>query len=1386
MFISMTAMLYVLLALLVLHTDAQPSPLSCELELGANCREQYYDAPTDRCVECTTCRYVPANIIFALDRSTSISFPEFELAKGFLASSIRLLNVTVTELDASDSTTIGGDGIRIGLIVFGDIAERVIDFAANATADDIVQDILDIPYDLGSTNLHLAIDEAVTMFSQPEAQRAGGVVPENVFVVITDGRATSTSLLNAALATMDTSFPDMRKLAIAVLSSISTLAEQQVLLNQLQALASTPPVATTECERNASATVRAADNFDDLTGLLNWITASFCAGNTCPDGFYVSQNCSNIRDRVCTRHSDCCTVDPRSDVVRPQPCSVYARNDTTTDDDDSGAAADVNLTLTIDCTTGPLLEETTCRQEYVVSSGDLQQDVQCAPVSKFCPEPGMYISRNASTVGDIGCASCAPGTFAVSLRQFACEPQRRCPAGEYISTVATTSSDATCTTCTSGYQPVPSFVGTACTPWRSCGPGTYINVPGTATSDRTCDDCAPSTFQPSDLDTFGLRCLNMTRCGAGQFVRFSGNATTNRQCGPCPRRTFQPDDDTDATTCTRAVECTVLNAETAVPSTPTSDAVCAPCTATEYFNRMSQTCMPITTCVPELVAPTATSDRECLTNSTCGAGAYVDLDATPSGGTPTCRPCTTCSYIPSDIVVVATYDSSVSSSTGPAAVADVTRLVVEALVDATDGAGSVLREEHSRLALVQDVSSRDVVFNDFNDFQYDTSLLVSYLETSANHEILTYPGRTPVENGIPATPALVWNKTLRYIFDSRMQALSGFRGGDVPIWLIQLDVTDTDDVDPPPSAFLPIGDPSNYFPSTSLRYHRFVLQPSDNATAVNASVNAVVNEVQQLLCGDRACPAHQYQSQSCQPTMDRQCRDVTVCRSCQGSERGAAQDCVDEQETIPATATSDRLCVATFVATTPEFANSTENATALASTSDDNDPAWYAWMLIGIGALLLCCLLCVCCLAVCTRREKREDVYFHPQSHKHLQVNSKVRAARPLDTWDASNTYDLEPLQWSTREHEIKMLTKQARIDARALTPVSGFTTPVKRRSVVNHGLVVAGRAGTHASSVDDFNRKIPAPPRGVAYPDMFPAHGEILSEGTPRTQEHTSPPSPARQTKQTSPPHDTATSAPRPVTAAEPRNDLSSNHVQPGPNVQPSNSEDARSMGKSSTAEPVPPRRERPASNTSTHGATATPPVTTQLMYDEVVQMPSTYEMPVISAKSTSNLSSRTARDEKVLAAAAAATRGASNSILPEYEVPVETSYEVPVDDSHAFSAPDQYGVVLSSPPTAPAQKQGTDTAAPPTTLLWKQEPYDVVDPALPEIPAQPSARTRAPVVENQYGVVVSMALGSPDAVPESTPASTDRNGRPVPVTAPKMYAHARNANDDEDTLMI
>lgn len=72
------------------------------------------------------------------------------------------------------------------------------------------------------------------------------------------------------------------------------------------------------------------------------------------------------------------------------------------------------------------------------------------------------------------------------------------------------------------------------------------------------------------------------------------------------------------------------------------------------------------------------------------------------------------------------------------------------------------------------------------------------------------------------------------------------------------------------------------------------------------------------------------------------------------------------------------------------------------SNTDRGGAAWYGWMLLVVGALLLCCLLYFCLATVCSRntpKENASDLYFHPQSYKHLLRKTRVREAQQLKRW---------------------------------------------------------------------------------------------------------------------------------------------------------------------------------------------------------------------------------------------------------------------------------------------------------------------------------------------------------------------------------------------------
>eukprot|EP00048_Salpingoeca_helianthica_P009150 m.131035 g.131035 ORF g.131035 m.131035 type:complete len:4598 (-) comp14790_c0_seq1:87-13880(-) len=131
----------------------------------------------------------------------------------------------------------------------------------------------------------------------------------------------------------------------------------------------------------------------------------------------------------------------------------------------------------------------------------------------------------------------------------------------------------------------------------------------------------------------------------------------SRTCSPCPAGFFDATP-AGAQTCTRARTCNNASQYVATASTAISDTVCGNlsslCSSNEYIARVpssgaSLLCLPLRTCVTpyyEYQAPTLTTNRLCVRNSTtaCGAGLYQLANVTGSTGTTfICADLTICS-----------------------------------------------------------------------------------------------------------------------------------------------------------------------------------------------------------------------------------------------------------------------------------------------------------------------------------------------------------------------------------------------------------------------------------------------------------------------------------------------------------------------------------------------------------------------------------------------------------------------------------------------------------------------------------------------------------------------------------------------------------------------
>ena len=317
--------------------------------------------------------------------------------------------------------------------------------------------------------------------------------------------------------------------------------------------------------------------------------------------------------------------------------------------------------------------------EYIIEDATPTSDYICANVSLGCPAPGQYISTPHTWYSDRDCSPCADGTVQAGTSGDSCSPWRvcvpagyqivpptlssdrvcapinlcdpatefvvqdatptsdficanvtlGCPApGQYISVPSTGYTDRGCSPCADGtFQPGTS--GDPCDPWRVCAPAGYQIVPPTLSSDRVCaptHPCDPATEfvvrEATPTSDFQCQFRTLDCPDPGQYISVPSTLSTDRICAPCPDGTFQPSRSGQACRAWRV--CTVYDGGTGwnqefrtADPTPTSDRGCrraTRCSSLEYL----------------LTAATATTDNTCA-NITLGcpvAGQYISTQAT--------------------------------------------------------------------------------------------------------------------------------------------------------------------------------------------------------------------------------------------------------------------------------------------------------------------------------------------------------------------------------------------------------------------------------------------------------------------------------------------------------------------------------------------------------------------------------------------------------------------------------------------------------------------------------------------------------------------------------------------------------------------------------------
>jgi hypothetical protein len=172
----------------------------------------------------------------------------------------------------------------------------------------------------------------------------------------------------------------------------------------------------------------------------------------------------------------------------------------------------------------------------------------------------------------------------------------------------------TCTPCPA-QQYQPNAGQTSCIPWTDCVLGTsYQSTAPTTTTNRVCKACTPAcntSFAYESVPptlTSDRVCSQLAICRNLQYISKQATATSNRVCSDC-------------TVCGYGY--------TAAPGTcaSTLNSECVPCQSCSFYEYRSRSCeafsdsecSPLTICglgYAQLVAPTASTDRECSKTAT--------------------------------------------------------------------------------------------------------------------------------------------------------------------------------------------------------------------------------------------------------------------------------------------------------------------------------------------------------------------------------------------------------------------------------------------------------------------------------------------------------------------------------------------------------------------------------------------------------------------------------------------------------------------------------------------------------------------------------------------------------------------------------------------------
>ncbi|EGD78637.1 hypothetical protein PTSG_01615 [Salpingoeca rosetta] len=420
---------------------------------------------------------------------------------------------------------------------------------------------------------------------------------------------------------------------------------------------------------------------DDLTGPVqrDFEFAVCQVSEQCDTGFFLSGDCSETTQSVCSPCTDCAIgehVVQSCTPEQPRTCTACEEGKFSVDINQDGCqvcrVCPDGQYATGECSVSsntPCEDHTTCGLgRFICDAGNAFKDNECCtctdgkfqdnpsifaekctPVST-CPA-GTYIEVAATPSSNVQCGSCMPPfQYSTEENQEECIDTLVCSSTEVETAAPTSTTNRECARCSSGYAD-HAISTTDCIAWTECLPGEYEVAPATFSSDRQCMGCSATECLPGSFastlcgGTHDIECEECTpSCDTSEFIAAECTPTSDILClncneADCDDGQFATCDGVDAI-CTTCVRCGFGELETA-PCTISTDRECLRCSGDvcppdKYLTGgdcANPTCTNCTVCDPDTAYQFAecrlegspVADTVCLSLSTCTSGESFEL-----------------------------------------------------------------------------------------------------------------------------------------------------------------------------------------------------------------------------------------------------------------------------------------------------------------------------------------------------------------------------------------------------------------------------------------------------------------------------------------------------------------------------------------------------------------------------------------------------------------------------------------------------------------------------------------------------------------------------------------------------------------------------------------